>query len=172
MLIGISGKIGTGKTTVADMLVSKGFSQLAFAGVLKEMVAVLLNIPVSIFDDQAVKSGMTPFGCDVRHLLQTIGTDWGREMINTDIWVISAFFRINSDNTVITDVRFPNEAKAIRERGGIVIRLERDMDRSGPEHQHLSETALDGWDFDYVIDNNGSLEDLRNRLNSTLCIGI
>lgn len=73
-------------------------------------------------------------------------------------------------NWIITDVRFPNEAQAIKDRGGIVIRVNRPLERLGnsklpklkhtSNNQHYSETVLDDYEFDYVIDNNGSIEEL------------
>lgn len=71
---------------------------------------------------------------------------------------------------VITDVRFPNEADAIKERGGIVVRINRFhsvvRDHNIPEHP--SETALDNYSFDYVIDNDGSIDDLTEKVRRTL----
>ena len=77
---------------------------------------------------------------------------------------------IEQSKWIITDVRFPNEAQAIKDRGGIVIRVKRPLDRLGNSKlpklkhtsvtQHPSETALDDYDFDYVIENEGSIEEL------------
>ena len=88
---------------------------------------------------------------------------------------ISPILPINLPNWIITDTRFPNEADAVKSRGGINIRIERDdyiFDGAGKRiiptkeyvntsnKQHESETALDNYTFDYVIDNNGTIEDL------------
>lgn len=65
-------------------------------------------------------------------------------------------------NWIITDVRYPNEAKAIKDRGGILIRINRN---TGFNDNHISETALDNYDgWDYIIDNNGTLTDLFNQV--------
>lgn len=65
-------------------------------------------------------------------------------------------------NWIITDVRYPNEAEAIKSLGGILIRVDRE---TGYKDNHISETALDDYDgWDYIIDNNGTLEDLRNKV--------
>lgn len=114
-----------------------------------------------------------------RKLLQLLGTDCGRNMIHPNIWINALFadYKVYKDeelpNWIITDVRFPNEAKAIKNRGGILIRIERDyVLRGGPEdpkNQHPSETALDDYqDFDYVIENNGSIEDLINKIKKII----
>lgn len=115
---------------------------------------------------------MTP-----RLLLQLLGTDCGRQIIHPNIWVnglmsdykeynyaesISGTSEVKKlykyPNWIITDMRFPNELEAVKKRGGITIRVNRDYVLSGgpenPKDQHESETALDNAEFDYVIDNN------------------
>jgi hypothetical protein len=69
-------------------------------------------------------------------------------------------------NWVITDTRFPNEAKAIKDAGGMVVRVE----RSGVKatNAHPSETSLDNWEFDYVIHNNKSVNDLSKEVKALL----
>jgi hypothetical protein len=124
----------------------------------------------------------------VRELLQKVGTDAMRDVIHPDVWVNALMkdYRDKVDfdkslppnkNWLITDVRFPNEAKAIKDRGGIVVRVNRPSVRKEevtnaltgekdyfhvhyPKDEHPSETALDGYQFDYIIDNSGSIEDL------------
>ena len=61
-----------------------------------------------------------------------------------------------SSQWLITDTRFPNEADAIKERGGIVVRVDRGLSTG----DHPSETALDDYEFDYVIPNTGTIEEL------------
>lgn len=70
------------------------------------------------------------------------------------------FGKIVLPSWLITDVRFPNEAQAIKDRGGIVIRVDRDVEL----RDHESETALDNYDFKYRIDNNGTIEELVNKI--------
>lgn len=66
---------------------------------------------------------------------------------------------------IVSDVRYKNEVKAIEDRGGIVVRVNRDLDNTS---RHSSEVELDGYPFKYYIDNNGSLEDLIQRTVSLL----
>ena len=122
-----------------------------------------------------------------RLLLQTIGTDIVRA-INPDIWINSLFrYYTMSDltlakmrrkgfspisgfldlpNWIITDVRFPNEVKAIKEKDGIVIRINRE---SAYNSTHFSETALDDYeDFDYTIDNNNCIDCLIEKVKEIL----
>ncbi len=125
-----------------------------------------------------------------RLLLQLLGTECGREIIHPDIWVNATFadyqpngapynslgdvfddlklcpFETKMPNWIISDVRFPNEAKAIKDRNGILIRVNRNI---GLEFMHESETALDNYnDWDYVIDNNGTIEDLIEKVKQIL----
>lgn len=131
-----------------------------------------------------------------RLLLQLIGTDLFRNKLHPNIWVnaLMADYKESQlgqakrrrkgktfpigyflPNWIITDVRFPNEAKAIKNRGGILIRIERDyVLRGGPEdpkNQHPSETALDDYqDWDYIIQNDGTIEDLIEKVKEILII--
>lgn len=101
-----------------------------------------------------------------RILLQLIGTECGRDIIHPNIWVNSLFADYHKEsNWIITDCRFQNEAKAIRSKGGILIRIEID---GGKLHNHPSETSLDGYDFDYVLSNNGSIEDLIKKVKKIM----
>jgi hypothetical protein len=116
-----------------------------------------------------------------RLLLQLLGTECGRDIIHPNIWVnalISGYKRQFICNTchdtqdwlpswVITDMRFPNELKTVKDRGGITIRVERWNEEDGstygwgnPNANHISETALDNAEFNYTINNNGTIEDL------------
>ncbi len=110
----------------------------------------------------------------VRELLQRVGTEAMRENIHNNVWINALFseykpidrrsFGDPDDSNVIdpswiiTDVRFPNEAKAIKDRGGLLIRVNRG---NLTPSNHISETALDDYnDWDCVIYNNGSIADL------------
>lgn len=95
-----------------------------------------------------------------RILLQLIGTECFRNIIHVNTWVNALMSEYDSEKSwVVTDVRFPNEAKAIKDANGILIRINRIQYNNIAPHE--SETALDDYNhFDYVIDNNGSLENL------------
>lgn len=127
----------------------------------------------------------------VREFLQLLGTEAIRNGLHTNAWVNALFADYKQEpdyqvgttpenlkwqegdfpNWLITDTRFPNEAQAIKDRGGIVVRVNRPV--KGIENQqtvqlHPSETSLDDWEFDYVIDNSGSLEDLKKKVKELL----
>lgn len=104
----------------------------------------------------------------IRQLLQKFGTEVGRS-ISPNLWVdalmndyIEAKSKGYEEDWIVTDVRFKNEAEAIRENGGILIRLNRN---TGFNDQHSSETALDDYkNFDLIIDNNGTLDELIDKV--------
>ena len=102
---------------------------------------------------------------EVRSLLQRFGTQVGRMILGENVWVDTAL-RDLSKRTVFTDVRFPNEADAIRSRHGIVIRVERSG--VGPVNSHPSETGLDHYSFDVVIQNDGTIEEFHASINDAV----
>lgn len=129
--------------------------------------------------DTVYKKSLTP-----RLLLQLIGTECGRNIIHPNIWVnalmseysLSHGFHYkehitgqNYPNWIITDTRFPNELTAITKRDGLSIRINRIMPDDTKEDTHESETALDNYtDWDAVIDNDGSIEDLICKVEAIL----
>jgi len=105
-----------------------------------------------------------------RTLLQVYGTDIARTRFDNHFWIKKLAERINGDTDtdviIITDVRFPNELEDIHDyvtsRRIIPIRMERDIERNSVNKEHVSETALDDYEFfEYIIDNNGTLEALK-----------
>lgn len=126
----------------------------------------------------AYKHELTP-----RDILQMLGTQCARDIIHYDIWVNALFADYTTDphhnsttkwkgsRWIITDMRFPNELKAIKDRGGISIRINREYKYGDLSHipntvnkiinkEHPSETALDNSKFDYTINNDGTIDDL------------
>lgn len=103
----------------------------------------------------------------IRELLQVLGTDIFRKMIYDKVWAEAPFNQNYGDTDVVilTDLRFPNEKICTEEYGGVIIRLERE---TGLNDNHLSETALDGFEFKYHYANNGSLDDLRSFIRNVL----
>lgn len=259
MIIGINGYIGSGKDTVGKMIqfldLQNKYPNVPgrwdfdfflngdhdwtgeweikkFAGKLKSIVSLLLDIPVEDLELEEVKQrvlseewnwinkgltfedklilipGIVEQGMEdraktltVRQFLQKLGTDACRNNVHENIWINSLFTDYIPDegfeykvrhlgenqlqvleepktydngypDWIITDCRFPNEAQAIKDRGGIVIKVDRvtqaDYDLyqiiGFPKNRHSSETSLKDWDFDWII-NNG--KDLNNLLDET-----
>lgn len=183
-IIGLSGYARSGKDAAADVLVKEaGYVRVAFADKLREMVYALnpivqqrFHMTASLEEDSRVVYVQdvidaygwdgykeTVFGPEIRRLLQRMGTEAGRETLWDSIWIDAALTGLPEDaKVVVTDVRFPNEAQAIIERGGTLLRIERAG--VGPATAedgtvHKSETSLDDWPFVYRAKNDGTLED-------------
>jgi len=117
-----------------------------------------------------------------RRILQLLGTEAGREIIHPLIWInalmseyVAKGVPTRADsyypNWIITDLRFKNELKAVKDRGGITIRVERPNERETDASEralHPSETALDNFKFDYVVYNTGTIEDLIKKIKDIL----
>jgi hypothetical protein len=191
MIIGIAGFQGSGKDTIADYLQNiYGFKRDSFAGTLKDAVAAVFGWDRELLEGRTTESrawreqvdswwanrlnmpDLTP-----RLVLQRWGTEVARKSWHDDTWIASLENKLakSHNDIVITDVRFPNEIQAVRNAGGIVIRVVR-----GPEPEwyatalganagslpnqmllkqlgvHASETAWIGTEFDAVIDNNAN----------------
>lgn len=173
-VIGISGRKRSGKDTFAERLVLRhGFTRVALADPIRTMLLKLdpiVGVEECRADEvrlskliaregwEGVKN--TPYNDEVRGLLQRLGTDAGREIIGEAVWIDAALRHIRQLDrpVVITDVRFTNEAHAVQEWGGHLIRI----DRPGlPETDlHPSETELDGFDFSNRVVNDGLIDDL------------
>lgn len=171
-LVGMMGKKRSGKNTYADRLSdAHGFAQVAFATPLRRMA---LAIDPYVYPGTRLSGLVRSLGWEeakdhgeVRRLLQVIGTDAGRNVLGADVWVSLATaevakLRAAGRPVVITDVRFPNEAKAIRDAGGLLVRVTRPAPLGTREvyDEHPSETALDGFPADCDIQNSGTIEQL------------
>ncbi|MFW6249345.1 MAG: hypothetical protein ACOC4J_06205 [Bacteroidota bacterium] len=199
MIIGITGKAGSGKDTVGSMIQHFRYTQgtedydsfkvwdnpawqhllncdcnfeiRKFAAKVKEVASILTGFPVKRFDEHNFKKSLLgeewatdcvtgleePFPdvifrqfMTVREFLQKLGTDAVRNNLHPDTWVNALWADYDNDDWIITDVRFKNEVNSIKNRGGIIIRLTRNQDS---KDTHDSETALDNYKADFVIDN-------------------
>jgi hypothetical protein len=163
-IIGLSGKARSGKDTAAGMLKTAfNAKTVAFADPIRDAMRVLFDFNEEHFNG-SLKEVVVPWiGKSPRQLMQTLGTEWGRNIVNNDIWRILAARKIeqiteDSNHAVVTDVRFENEAKMIRSMGGRVWHIVRD---SIPTvSAHASEAGIAFHDGDVIIHNNGTLKDL------------
>jgi len=195
MIIGICGLIGSGKDTIADYLQNiHQFRRESFAHALKDAVSQIFGWDRELLEGRTKESrawreqvdpwwasrlkmpNLTP-----RYVLQVWGTEVARKSFHDDIWIASLEnkLRKTTDDVVISDCRFPNEIKSIKNAGGIVIRVVRGPEpkwyaaaesaNRGPKgnmtwalscreleraNVHASETAWIGTKFNAVIDNN------------------
>lgn len=162
MIIGFTGRKGSGKDTAAQVFMARGFYLLKFASPLKEMLAQLMFQQGADEDlvhaslEGELKETPSPYlaGRTPRHAMQTLGTEWGRELMGERFWV-NAFMNSAQlyKNVVVSDVRFPNEVEAIHNLGGQVFRIIRpSLGNMGDNHP--SETLIDNLDVDGELINN------------------
>lgn len=148
-IIGLAGPAGVGKSYLSQGLKSRTRGKVfSLAANIKLGLYCMIN--GADYDD---KEAVAYKGKTTRQLLQSLGTDWGRNMVGPDIWVDLLMQRIEQEDThlaIIDDVRFDNEADAIHERGGVVIELERPGIYYSEEH--ASETPLDPRLIDHTLD--------------------
>lgn len=143
MIIGLTGYAGSGKSTVAKHLVAAhGFTLVKFAGPLKAMLRALGLGDRELEGDLKEKPHPLLGGCPPRYAMQTLGTEWGRTLIHTDLWVNAAMEMVadvldHGGRVVMDDCRMPNEAQAIIDRGGFIARVTRPG--FGPVNGHSSE---------------------------------
>lgn len=156
----------SGKSTVASELEQRGYVIVPFAETLKLMLIPMLESlgydrhGANYLVYQAKQVVVGDAGVSVRHMLQTLGTEWGRACIHPEIWVRCWKGRAQQYSAVVADdVRFPNEAAMIKLLGGEIWRIDRP---SVPhEHGHASEGSLDDFDgFSRRIVNDGTIDDL------------
>jgi len=162
-LIGLSGKKQSGKDAFGKFLrVNVEHShRLAFGDFVKTEVAEACGVPAALIE--AKKEMFRP-------ILQWWGTDFRRDMNGNDYWVeqlAHAYHYLKNETlTVVTDVRFANEAKFIKDNGGLLVRVNRVFGSAADLHR--SETSLDGFNFDLVVDNNGTLEQLKQQADNLI----
>ena len=202
MIVGISGFIGCGKSTVADQLTNEhGFRKDSFAASLKDACSVLFDWPRFMIEGDtkesrewreqpdpwwAEKLGIPNFS--PRLALQLIGTDALRNHFNPGIWFMTLENRIRKNpkqHVVISDVRFQNEIQFIKEQNGILININRGpvpiwyetarMANKGNSlakeamiktysSAHASEWSWIGAKFDYIINNDSTIEFLKTQI--------
>lgn len=201
MIIGVCGFIGTGKDTIADYLVNiHQFRRESFANTLKDAVSSVFGWERDLIEGRTRQArewreqvdtwwadrlgipDLTP-----RWVLQYWGTEVCRKAFHNDIWIASLENKLRNsrDDIVISDCRFPNEIKSIKEAGGKIVWVHRGAmpvwydtavaaNKGDPTSQealeemgiHASETSWIGTDFDYIIDNNGTIDNLCQQLKN------
>ena len=175
MIIGLCGAAGAGKDTVAARLAAAhGFEAFAFADPLYKMISEMTGLPVEHLRDREVKERVLPaVGMSPRKLLQSLGTEWGRSMVSDDIWIKLALQRAaGSLNATISDVRFDNEAEAVRRAGGRIWRVVRPgvscLDASTARHS--SEQGISPDLIDLVLLNDAGIETLDARVDAAIAL--
>jgi hypothetical protein len=172
-LVGIAGRKGHGKDTAAAVLLVNDYENVKFAGALKEMVRAFLRY-VGVEEDTIERmvegdlkevpnehfGGKTP-----RFVMQTLGTEWGRDTIFDRLWINAFASRAKQfDAVVCTDMRFPNEVEEVKALGGVTIRIERPSAQRTGADDHPSEAMIDTLPVDYVLTNDGAIVHLHCHL--------
>lgn len=178
ILIGLTGKARSGKDTVADYLAEHyRFKTTAFAKPIKDGCKAMFGLTDEhVYGD--LKEVVIPeYGCSPRQMLQWCGTEFGREMVHPDIWLMQVRHQWEAmretaaetfhSGLVVTDVRFENEAELIRKLGGFVVHVER------PDAQtiasHSSESGVRWSSLDGYILNESTLDALYAQVDNMAC---
>jgi hypothetical protein len=168
MIIGISGFKRSGKDTVAAVLEEKGFVKIRFADPLKEMLRAI-DIPEENIEGARKDEPMAVLGGrSARYAMQTLGTEWGRNTIHPDLWVMIWARRARTHQHVVApDVRFPNEATIIQALGGSVWHVHR-TGFTGDRHE--SERYIDKLPCNRSLVNDGTIEELQTAARTLLAL--
>ena len=194
MIIGLCGLIGSGKGTVADILVDEHkFEKISFADKLKDAVSVLFDWDREMLEGETSESRFwreqedtfwtkeTGRKITPRLVLQEFGTDCMRHGFDDGIWVSlvkQELVKHPNKNFVIPDVRFPNEANMIKSIHGEVWRVRRGQDPVWmrmyqdigvePKDVHESEWRWAKVDFNHIIYNDLGIDELRSQVKGLL----
>lgn len=171
ILIGLSGPAGCGKDALADHLVANySYEKIRFAHFLYKMITCLPFLEAHRWNDRTWKEAPHPFyGVSPRRLLQTLGTEWGRQLVTESLWVKLAEWavesRLSKTKFVFPDTRFYNEANWIKDHHGLVVAIHRPDNslniKSKTEQSHSSEQFI--FKSDVIINNDKDLQALKDR---------
>ncbi|MAT87244.1 MAG: hypothetical protein CL532_01655 [Aestuariivita sp.] len=142
-VIGLAGPKGCGKSTFASKLcIHYGFTAVSFSYPIKAMLHTM-GVDMQLLTDPVRKEEVIEeLGCSPRYLMQTLGTEWGRTLVDDQLWLKLAKKRIESDSSrdyVVDDVRFVNECELVHSLGGCIIRFDKDKQT---QDSHTSEAGL------------------------------
>ena len=172
-LIGLAGFKRCGKTTVAEHITASAsnWEHISFAGPIRLTTNIIFGSADSSFNLERDKEKVASWaGVSPREFMQKMGTEFGRSMIHPEFWVRRAMLSANrlldeGRAVVISDVRFANEAKAIRDAGGEVWWINRPGCKSDG---HASEQGIPVHLVDHIIDNDGDIELLKCEVSDIL----
>lgn len=167
MLIAFTGPAGCGKTTAAKYLVWRhGFVRIRFADPLKLMLTALGLSEAELDGDAKERPSETLCGRTPRWAMQSLGTEWGRDCISKDLWTRAwkrECERIGG-SVVVDDCRFQNEAEAIKNNGGLIVRIVGRATKIAGDHisEHGDIPAR------VIITNDGTVEDMQKQIDDLM----
>lgn len=181
-LIGLTGRAGCGKDTIASFLCeANGFVQIALADPLRDGLKAMLGVTDEQLHRRDLKEAPIDWiGRSPRELLQTLGTEWGREHVAADLWLRVAARRIDRIKAsppclhvagiVVSDIRFENEADWLRDLGGQVwhIKGQKRHQLDGQTAVHSSEQHIPAKAGEPRIYNFGTLGDLYDQVTEII----
>lgn len=165
-----------GKSTTAKILKEVyGYKTISFASPILDMIEGFLmhhglGIETIEYYCTKQKEDIIPsVGCSYRHLARTLGTEWGRSLIDQNVWLNAfsqKFTRFSSHTPVVCDdLRFHNEAELLKEFGFVFVKIIRDANRSPNLDKHQSDIDLSSYEYwDHTIHNTGTVEDLKQSI--------
>jgi len=173
MIIGLSGYARSGKDTVAEVLIeTHGYTRVAFADKIRELLyemdPLIMHNGIDfrlqdVVDSKGWEAAKTEFS-EIRRLLQDLGIG-ARKLFGDTFWIYQALSDVRpQDKVIVTDVRFENEASWIKDFGGQIWRIERDG--VSAINNHISESEMGSYPVDFVITNNGTLDELNANVMS------
>ncbi len=168
MIYGVSGPAGVGKSTFAQELhaaigrAGRTSAVIALADPIKNMLAIGLGLNQEQLDGDQKEVIDSRYGVTPRHLMQTLGTEWGQDKVDPRIWINTARDQVRTCQekgmaAIIQDVRFEDEAEMVRDLGGQIIHLTRHG--FGPGN-HASERRMEAITGDRVVTNDQTIADL------------
>lgn len=169
MIIGLIGCARSGKDTVADYLVEHhGFHKRSIANPLKQICQTLFEWTDEQTYGEEKDTPLPELNIRPREIMQFVGTELFRNGISErfpalgeDIWInhlVRTALQDSSKTWVVPDVRFPNEARRIRDCGGWIIRVESSRGVAIPNKNHVSESMQSRIDPDYTLYNRADKE--------------
>lgn len=179
-IIGITGRKYHGKDSVARELVTQGFTVKRFAGPLKAMLRAFYaehGIDAHTIE-RKIEGDLKEHPCPLlrgktpRYAMQTLGDEWGRQLIATDLWTESLAYRTEgADKVVVPDVRYPNEGDTLARLGAELWRVDAsDRVKATEGSNHASETSVDTLAVHKEISNNGTLFELSAAVKTALSL--
>jgi hypothetical protein len=174
-LIGLAGRAGSGKDTAGEYLAKNYMMEHTFfAKPIKEGCRVMFGLTDEQLYGSQKETVIPEYGCSPRQIMQWAGTEFGRNLVHPDIWLMRVrhvwdAIQATADETfhgglVVTDVRFENEAALIRELGGTVVHVVRD--RTPDVADHSSEAGIEFKLGDIRCDNTGTKHELYAALDT------